>query len=107
MGIGLPHTHDAHALLIRPRSPVNRSERRRAAAPGRLDRRELPLYGFLPRRRPCWLRPALLAAVLPYPAAALAHRRRGRRATPPAMALVAMGAAVALFFRQMILVYLV
>jgi len=107
MGIGLPHTHDAHALLIRLRSPVNRPERRHAAAPGRLDRRELPLYSSLPRRRPCWLRPALLAAMLPYPTAALAYRRRGRRATPPAMALVAMGAAVALFFRQMILVYLV
>jgi len=42
-----------------------------------------------PRRAP-WGRGAPLAAVLPCPAAALAHSQQTRHATPPAMALVAM-----------------
>ena len=82
MGIGLPHTHDAHALLIRPRSPVNRSERRRAAAPGRLDRRELPLYSSLPRRRLCWAPPSPAGrhAALPRRCLGLSPARQARHA---------------------------
>jgi len=68
-----------------------------AAPTSAARRRGAPLRELgRPRRAPRGRR-APLAAVLPCPAAALAHRRRTKHATPLAMALVAMAWLCCLF----------
>jgi len=61
-----------------------------AAPTSAARRRGAPLRELGRPRRAPWGRGAPLAAVLPCPAAALAHSQQTKHATPPAMALVAM-----------------